>query len=80
MSLRARSLLDLAWPDSIISCQWKARARASASGLGFLIIDGQQTGRADLIIATVILFAAFGKLTDVLLERLGQRLTRYRRA
>ena len=32
LSRRARSLTDVASPDSIISCQRKARARASANG------------------------------------------------
>jgi len=42
-------------------------------GLGFLLIDGQQTGRPAHIIAAILLFALFGKLSDVLLAALSRR-------
>jgi sulfonate transport system permease protein len=44
----------------------------ASEGLGFLLIDGQQTGRPASIIAAILLFAIFGKLSDVLLAALGR--------
>jgi sulfonate transport system permease protein len=42
------------------------------------MIDGQMTGRASVILASVILFAILGKATDLILETLGRRLLRYK--
>jgi sulfonate transport system permease protein len=50
----------------------------ASRGLGFLMIDGQMTGRASVILASVILFAILGKATDLILETLGRRLLRYK--
>ncbi len=44
-------------------------------GLGYLLIDGQQSGRTSLIIASIVLFGVLGKLTDWLLTATGRRLT-----
>jgi sulfonate transport system permease protein len=44
-------------------------------GLGWLLVDGQQTGRPELIIASIVLFAVMGKLTDLALVSVGRRLT-----
>jgi sulfonate transport system permease protein len=40
---------------------------ASSMGLGFLLIDSQNTGRTDIMILAIILLAVLGKLTDALL-------------
>ena len=40
--------------------------------------DGQMTGRASLILASVILFAILGKATDWTLQYAGSRLLRHR--
>jgi sulfonate transport system permease protein len=37
------------------------------------MIDGQQTGRAPIILASVILFAVFGKASDALVQILSRR-------
>jgi sulfonate transport system permease protein len=42
------------------------------------MIDGQMTGRAEIIIASIIMFAVFGKLTDTAIDRTGRYLLRYR--
>jgi sulfonate transport system permease protein len=42
------------------------------------MIDGQMTGRASVILASVILFAVLGKGTDLALEIVGRRLLRYK--
>jgi len=47
----------------------------ASEGLGYLLVDGQQTGRPAVIIASIVLFAILGKLTDRLLASTGNRLT-----
>ncbi len=47
----------------------------ASAGLGYLLVDGQQTGRPAVIIASIVLFAALGKLTDWGLATTGERLT-----
>lgn len=37
---------------------------ASSKGLGFLLIDSQNTGRTDVMILSILLLAVLGKLTD----------------
>jgi len=68
-----RSGLGLAWMFVVA-----AELMGASRGLGFLMIDGQMTGRASVILASVILFAILGKATDLTLEAVGQRLLRYK--
>jgi sulfonate transport system permease protein len=63
-----RSGLGLGWMFVIA-----AEIMGASQGLGFLLIDGEQTGRPALIIAAIILFAALGKLTDMALSLAGRR-------
>ncbi|MGH2616880.1 MAG: ABC transporter permease, partial [Thermomicrobiales bacterium] len=46
-------------------------------GLGFLLVDGQNTGRADIILLSIVLLALLGKGTDWLLARGERRLLRW---
>lgn len=64
-----RGGLGLAWMFVVA-----AEVMGASKGLGFLLVDGQQTGRASLILASILLFAILGKLTDGLLGLLCQRL------
>jgi sulfonate transport system permease protein len=50
---------------------------AASRGLGFLLIDSQNTGRADIIVLSIALLALLGKTTDWLLQRLERRLLRW---
>ena len=50
-----------------------AEIMGSSQGLGFLLVDGQTTGRPTVILASIFLFAIFGKLTDSTLAAAGQR-------
>lgn len=63
-----RGGLGLAWMFVVA-----AEFMGASEGLGFLLIDGQQTGRPSHIIAAILLFALFGKLSDVALAALGRR-------
>jgi sulfonate transport system permease protein len=47
----------------------------ASQGLGYLLVDGQQTGRPALIIASIVMFAVLGKITDKLLRLVGSRFT-----
>lgn len=51
-----------------------AEIMGASEGLGFLLIDGEQTGRPATIIASILLFAILGKLTDLTLAQLGHRM------
>ncbi|AMJ63111.1 ABC transporter permease [Bosea sp. PAMC 26642] len=44
-----------------------AEIMGASEGLGYLLVDGQQLGRPDTIIAAIISFAVLGKLADALL-------------
>jgi sulfonate transport system permease protein len=68
-----RSGLGLGWMFVVA-----AEIMGASRGLGFLMIDGQMTGRASVIIASIVLFAIFGKLTDMIIELTGNRLLGHR--
>jgi len=64
-----RSGLGLGWMFVVA-----AELMGASRGLGFLMVDGQMTGRASVIIASIVLFALFGKLTDALIESVGRTI------
>jgi sulfonate transport system permease protein len=51
-----------------------AELLGASNGLGFLLDDGEQTGRPERVLAALLLFGLCGKLTDTLMEILGRRL------
>jgi sulfonate transport system permease protein len=51
-----------------------AEIMGASRGLGYLLIDGQATGRPAIMISSVILFAICGKLSDGVLATLSERL------
>jgi sulfonate transport system permease protein len=69
-----RSGLGLGWMFVVA-----AEIMGASKGLGFLMIDGQMTGRASIIIASIILFALFGKLTDRAIDQAGRHFLRYQK-
>lgn len=50
---------------------------ASSKGLGFLLIDSQNTSRTDILLLSIICLAVLGKTTDFLLSRVEQRALRW---
>jgi sulfonate transport system permease protein len=48
-------------------------------GLGFLLIDSQNTGRTDVMLLAIILLALLGKLSDTVLGAGEHRLLAARR-
>lgn len=68
-----RSGLGLGWMFVVAS-----ELMGASRGLGYLMVDGQTTSRPELIMAALLLFAAFGQASDQALEHLGRRLQPWR--
>ena len=68
-----RSGLGLAWMFVVA-----AELLGASRGIGYLMVDGEMTGRAAVILASVILFAVFGKATDWMMNAIGRRLLGHR--
>ncbi|MEZ5866647.1 MAG: ABC transporter permease [Geminicoccaceae bacterium] len=60
--LALRAGLGLGWMFVVA-----AEFMGASQGLGYLLVDGQQLGKPDQIIAAILVFAVLGKLTDALL-------------
>lgn len=54
-----------------------AEFMGASEGLGYLLVDGQQMGRPDRILAAIIAFAVLGKLADGLLVLASRPLLRW---
>nr|WP_242027800.1 MULTISPECIES: ABC transporter permease [unclassified Limnothrix] len=64
-----RSGLGLGWMFVVA-----AEIMGVSQGLGFLLVDGQATGRPSIILGSILLFAIIGKTTDLILLIFGKRL------
>jgi sulfonate transport system permease protein len=67
-----RSGLALGWMFVIA-----AELMGASKGLGFLMLDGQMTGRPQVIIGSLVLFALLGKATDAVLAWGARRALRW---
>ncbi len=67
-----RSGLALGWMFVVA-----AELMGASQGLGYLLVDGQQTGKPAIVIASIVLFAVLGKATDLLLARAAARALRW---
>jgi sulfonate transport system permease protein len=54
-----------------------AEFMGASEGLGYLLVDGQQMGKPDQILAAIIVFALAGKASDAVLVALTQPLLRW---
>jgi sulfonate transport system permease protein len=54
-----------------------AEFMGASEGLGYLLVDGQQLGKPQQIVAAILTFAVIGKITDWLLSRLTAPLLRW---
>lgn len=70
-----RSGLSLAWMFLVA-----AELIAATKGLGYLLTDGRETSRPDLVLASIIVLALLGKLSDGLLAALETRFLAWRDA
>jgi sulfonate transport system permease protein len=59
-----RNGLSLAWMFMVA-----AELIAATRGLGYLLTDGRELGRADLVFAAILLLATLGKVSDSLMRR-----------
>lgn len=70
--LALRAGLGLGWMFVVA-----AEFMGASEGLGYLLVDGQQLGKPDQIVATILVFAILGKLTDGLLVAATARRLRW---
>jgi sulfonate transport system permease protein len=63
-----RNGLSLSWMFMVA-----AELIAASSGLGYLLTDGRETGRADLVLVAIGCLALLGKLSDTVLHLLERR-------
>ena len=68
-----RQGLSLAWMFLVA-----AELIAASKGLGFLLTDGRETGRADVVIVAILTLALLGKLSDSALALIEQAALRWR--
>ena len=68
-----RNGLSLAWMFMVAG-----ELIAASSGLGYLLSDGRETSRADLVLAAIALLAGLGKLSDTAMAALERRLLGWR--
>ena len=54
-----------------------AELMGASEGLGYLLLDGQQMGRAETILVAMIVFALLGKASDGVLVAIGRTLLRW---
>ncbi|ATU95556.1 ABC transporter permease (plasmid) [Phyllobacterium zundukense] len=67
-----RSGLGLGWMFVVA-----AEFMGASEGLGYLLVDGQQLGKPDQILAAIITFAIIGKLSDSLLAAVAAPFLRW---
>jgi sulfonate transport system permease protein len=70
-----RTGLSLAWMFMVA-----AELIAATRGLGYMLSDGRETGRPDLVFGAILLLALLGKLTDGAMRRLETHLLSWRDA
>jgi sulfonate transport system permease protein len=68
-----RSGLSLSWMFLVA-----AELIAATRGLGYLLSDGRETSRPDIVLAAIIVLAVLGKLTDGVLAMLERRFLSWR--
>lgn len=70
-----RTGLSLAWMFMVA-----AELIAATRGLGYMLSDGRETGRPDIVFGSIFLLAVLGKLTDGAMRWLEHRLLNWRDA
>jgi sulfonate transport system permease protein len=85
--LARRILLPAVLPEAVIALRSglglgfmfvvAAEFMGASEGLGYLLVDGQQMGKPDQILAAIIAFALLGKLADSLLLAATKPLVRW---
>jgi sulfonate transport system permease protein len=88
MALTRRVLLPAALPAILtglrngLSLAWMfmvaAELIAASKGLGYLLSDGRETSRADIVLAAIALLAILGKVSDSLMAAIEKRSLAWR--
>ncbi|WP_436897835.1 ABC transporter permease [Acinetobacter gyllenbergii] len=68
-----RNSLSLSWMFMIA-----AELIAATQGIGYLLSDGRETSRPDIVIIAIILLALLGKISDSMMKQLENYLLRWR--
>jgi len=68
-----RNSLSLSWMFMIA-----AELIAATQGIGYLLSDGRETSRPDIVIIAIILLAVLGKITDSIMKLFEHHLLRWR--
>lgn len=68
-----RNGLSMAW-----LCVVAAELLAATEGIGYLLTDGREVSRPDLVLTAIITLALMGKLTDSLLKHVEKHMLRWR--
>lgn len=68
-----RNGLSLAWMFMVA-----AELIAASQGLGYLLTDGRETSRADIVLAAIVLLALLGKLSDSVMAAIEARALHWR--
>ena len=68
-----RNGLSLAWMFMVA-----AELIAASKGLGYLLTDGRESSRADIMLGAIVLLALLGKLSDGLMQALERRWLAWR--
>jgi sulfonate transport system permease protein len=87
LQLARRILLPAILPDYVVALRSglglgfmfvvAAEIMGASEGLGFLLVDGQQLGKPDQILAAIIAFALIGKIADGLLVAASRPFLRW---
>jgi sulfonate transport system permease protein len=87
LALARRILLPAVLPGTLVALRTglglgflfvvAAELMGASEGLGYLLVDGQQFGKPDQILAAILAFAALGKLADGLLVLATRPLLRW---
>lgn len=70
-----RAGLGLSWMFLVA-----AELIAASSGLGYLLSDGRETGRPDIVLAAILMLGLLGKLSDGILKGIERRKLAWRDA
>jgi sulfonate transport system permease protein len=54
-----------------------AELMGASSGIGYVLLDGEMTGRSQIVMACMIVFALCGKSTDMLIVAIARRVLRW---
>ena len=68
-----RNGLSLAWMFMVA-----AELIAASQGLGYLLSDGRETSRADIVLAAIVLLAILGKISDSIMAVIERRWLSWR--